>query len=113
MKKHKIVVFVIILSLISNFSMVSHAKTHMHMHLKTLNETRICNSSNLECVKVVRMQTPRLQYLYYEILEGIISEIKNDIPENYLCVIVKPKNRVQEARRNIDEYNMNICSKKC
>lgn len=113
MKKHKIVVFVVILLLIANFSMVCHARTHIHIHLKALNEMHICNSNNLECVEVVRMQTPRLQYLYFEILEGIISEIKKDIPENYLCVIVEPKNRVQEARRNVDEHNTNICSKSC
>ena len=113
MKRHKIAIFVVILSLIANLILACHAHTRMHPHLKALTEVHICNHSNFESVEVIRMQTPRLQYSYFENLKEIVHEVKRDIPENYFCVIVEPKNRVQEARRNVDEHNTNICSKSC
>lgn len=34
-----------------------------------------------------------------------------DVPKKYTCILVKPKNRVQEARRNVEEDSRtNICS---
>ena len=63
---------------------------------------------------MVKMLTPRLQYLYFDGAEEIVYEKKCDIPENYFCVVIEKKNWVQEARRNVDEYNLsNIRSKSC
>ena len=115
MKKHKIAIFVIIFAIFANIAVQEHDSAYLKSHIMAKHKLHYCqNVDETEHISFIRMLTPRLRYLYFEDLLEIVHERKPDIPENYFCIIVEEKNRVQEARRNVDENTeSNKCSKKC
>ena len=113
MKKHKIAFFVVFLIIASNIAAQAHGHINLHTHWQAKHKLHICSKDKeTENIEMVRILAPKFRYLYFENLLEIVQERKPDIPENYFCVVVEEKNRVQDARRVVEEIEKpNTCSK--
>ena len=106
-KTKKIVVFLMFFIVFANFIAYSCESSRLHVGQVKAADLHICTKcvADTEYIEIVKMVTPRLQYLYFDGTEEIVYEIEKDVPENYFCVVIERKNWVQEARRNVDEHN--------
>ena len=105
MKKQKIAVFAVIIALIANICACVHANAGFSIGYDSGGGQRIQSETNeSDAPDYIRMETTRYKRdLYYKTFAGIVCEVDPDVPENYFCIVVEPKNRVQEARRIVDE----------
>lgn len=106
MKWHKLAAFVVLLSLCVNFAAFTCEKSDLHMYCYSVKKAvHICeNIDESKPLEYVRVQTSKVKLERAVLYSETVQEISPSVPENYKCIVVEPKNRVQEARRNVDEY---------